>query len=81
MANVLVTGSSTGIGQATAVSLARAGPRVFATMRNPDASGALLDLAAEHAAGIEVHKLDVTTTSPWRPASARSSPTTPSTRS
>lgn len=59
MSNVVVTGSSTGIGQATAVSLARAGHVVFATMRNPDASGPLLELAGEHASNVHVRALDV----------------------
>jgi NAD(P)-dependent dehydrogenase (short-subunit alcohol dehydrogenase family) len=59
MSNVVVTGSSTGIGQATAVSLARAGHSVFATMRNPDASGPLLELASEHAGNLQVRALDV----------------------
>ena len=36
MAIAVVTGSSTGIGQATAITLARAGYTVYATMRNPN---------------------------------------------
>ena len=59
MANVVITGTSTGIGQATAVSLARAGHTVYATMRNPDASGPLLELAADHASNLRVRALDV----------------------
>jgi len=59
MANVVITGSSTGIGQAAAVSLARAGNTVYATMRNPDASGALLELAGDGAEHLRVRKLDV----------------------
>lgn len=59
MSNVIVTGSSTGIGQATVLSLAHAGHTVFATMRNPDAGGALLELADEDASRIHVRALDV----------------------
>jgi len=44
MAVVLITGSSTGIGLATAAALARAGHDVFASMRNPDRSTELRDL-------------------------------------
>jgi NAD(P)-dependent dehydrogenase (short-subunit alcohol dehydrogenase family) len=35
MASVLITGTSTGIGLETALTLGRAGHNVFATMRNP----------------------------------------------
>jgi NAD(P)-dependent dehydrogenase (short-subunit alcohol dehydrogenase family) len=59
MATVVVTGTSTGIGQATALSLARAGHTVYATMRNPGAAGPLRELAGEHVANLRVHALDV----------------------
>ena len=53
MATALVTGTSTGIGLATAVTLARAGHFVFATMRNPDGGGELSEI-------IETEDLPVT---------------------
>jgi NAD(P)-dependent dehydrogenase (short-subunit alcohol dehydrogenase family) len=44
---VFVTGSSTGIGEATALHFARCGDTVYATMRTPDSSGDALRSAAE----------------------------------
>jgi NAD(P)-dependent dehydrogenase (short-subunit alcohol dehydrogenase family) len=59
MATVLITGTSSGIGMATAVELARAGHRVIATMRNPDASADLARAAASEDLLLEVLTLDV----------------------
>ncbi|WP_437578227.1 SDR family oxidoreductase [Sorangium sp. So ce887] len=56
---VLVTGSSSGIGLATAVACAAAGHRVIATMRRPEKAGALLAAAAARGASLEVEPLDV----------------------
>jgi NAD(P)-dependent dehydrogenase (short-subunit alcohol dehydrogenase family) len=47
MAIAVVTGTSTGIGLATAVTLARAGHTVYATMRNPQTGGEELRAIAE----------------------------------
>lgn len=57
---VLITGTSSGIGLATAVTAARAGCTVVATMRDPGRDGALRE-AAEHAGvTLDVRRLDVT---------------------
>ena len=48
MRSVLITGTSTGIGQATAVTLAARGWHVFATMRNLEKRG-LLEQALKEA--------------------------------
>ncbi|MGH9598218.1 MAG: SDR family oxidoreductase [Terracidiphilus sp.] len=60
MAIAVVTGSSTGIGQATAVTLARAGHTVYATMRNPETGGdELRTLAAQESLPLRLAALDV----------------------
>jgi NAD(P)-dependent dehydrogenase (short-subunit alcohol dehydrogenase family) len=60
MSIALVTGSSTGIGLATAVTLARAGHKVFATMRNPAIGGEEIKrIAGAENLPIEVLPLDV----------------------
>ncbi|WP_437297750.1 SDR family NAD(P)-dependent oxidoreductase [Sorangium sp. So ce426] len=56
---VLVTGSSSGIGLATAVACAAAGHRVIATMRRPEKAGALLAAAGARGVTIEIEQLDV----------------------
>ena len=59
MATTLITGTSTGIGHAAAVELARAGHEVVATMRDPDRSPQLRELAASEDLPITVLVLDV----------------------
>jgi NAD(P)-dependent dehydrogenase (short-subunit alcohol dehydrogenase family) len=59
MANVLITGSSSGIGLATALELGRAGYTVFATMRNPARSPQLGEIARRENLPIEIRALDV----------------------
>ncbi|MET0151592.1 MAG: SDR family oxidoreductase [Candidatus Binatia bacterium] len=56
----VVTGTSTGIGFATSLHLARNGYRVFAGMRNLGKAGPLRDAAAEANLPLEVIDLDVT---------------------
>ena len=60
MTTALITGTSSGIGLATTLCLARAGQRVYATMRNLDKSTALREAAAAEALPIEILRLDVT---------------------
>jgi NAD(P)-dependent dehydrogenase (short-subunit alcohol dehydrogenase family) len=61
MTVTLVTGSSTGIGYATALHLARKGHHVFASMRDPSGPGAkLADLAEDEGLKLELLRLDVT---------------------
>jgi NAD(P)-dependent dehydrogenase (short-subunit alcohol dehydrogenase family) len=56
----VVTGTSSGIGLATSLELARKGHRVFAGMRNPAKAGPLREAAAKEDLPVEVIELDVT---------------------
>ncbi len=56
----VVTGSSSGIGYATALQLARSGYFTFATMRNPKKGGDLIRAAKNEELPILVEQLDVT---------------------
>ena len=59
MANVVITGTSTGIGYETALRFGRSRNRVFATMRNLAKAGPLRDAAAAESLDIRVVQLDV----------------------
>ena len=59
MATALVTGTSSGIGLATAVALARAGHTVAATMRNLDGGAEIRRTAEEEKLPIHLAALDV----------------------
>src|SRR5262245_62108389 len=58
----VVTGTSSGIGLATSLELARNGYRVFAGLRNPAKAGPVRDAAAKEGLPVEVIPLDVTST-------------------
>ena len=60
MAVILVTGSSTGIGQETALHLARNGHQVFAGLRSPDTATELKGKIADQALSVEIVQLDIT---------------------
>jgi NAD(P)-dependent dehydrogenase (short-subunit alcohol dehydrogenase family) len=59
MANVLITGTSSGIGLATALELGRAGHQVYATMRNPARAPELGERVAQEKLPISVLRMDV----------------------
>jgi NAD(P)-dependent dehydrogenase (short-subunit alcohol dehydrogenase family) len=59
MATALVTGTSSGIGLATAIALARAGHTVAATMRNLEGGAEIRKIAAEEKLPIHLSALDV----------------------
>ena len=59
MANVLITGTSSGIGLATALELGRAGHKVYATMRNPARAPQLGEQAASEGLPVSILTMDV----------------------
>ena len=60
MAQILITGSNRGFGKLAALSLARKGHQVVATMRNLSKGQDLLDLAEKEQLSLEIKQLDVT---------------------
>ena len=71
MATVLVTGSSKGIGFATALAFARAGHKVAAGMRNPARAPELAKIANHEKLPITVYAMDVDTDASVRDAVVR----------
>jgi NAD(P)-dependent dehydrogenase (short-subunit alcohol dehydrogenase family) len=59
MASVLITGTSTGIGLATALTIGRAGHNVYATMRNSSRAPTLGERAAQEGLPIKISVMDV----------------------
>ena len=59
MSNVLITGTSSGIGMETAIVLGRAGHTVYATMRSPERGAALQKLVEKEQLPISIVKMDV----------------------
>ena len=59
MAITLITGTSSGIGLATTVTLARAGHTIIATMRDPDIADELARLTAAEQLPVQMLALDV----------------------
>jgi NAD(P)-dependent dehydrogenase (short-subunit alcohol dehydrogenase family) len=59
MSNILITGTSKGIGLTTALAFARKGHIVAATMRNPGAASVLSNIVEREKPGIKMYKMDV----------------------
>ena len=59
MKSSLITGTSKGIGFETALSFARAGYKVFATMRNLEAAASLKQRITDESLPILIYKMDV----------------------
>jgi NAD(P)-dependent dehydrogenase (short-subunit alcohol dehydrogenase family) len=59
MQNILITGCSSGIGLSTALTLARAGHTVYATMRTPSKGVELAQIALAEKLAIHISALDV----------------------
>jgi len=57
--SVLITGSNTGFGKLAAISLARTGKKVIATMRDPNKGDDVRRVAKEEELSIEIRQLDV----------------------
>ena len=72
MAIALVTGTSSGIGLATAVTLARGGHTVIATKRNPESAGELQKIVTAEKLPVTVAALNVDDDASARLRSARS---------
>jgi NAD(P)-dependent dehydrogenase (short-subunit alcohol dehydrogenase family) len=60
MSTILVTGASTGIGQETALHMARKGHRVFAGVRTPDSAVELREKTTSENLPLEIIQLDIT---------------------
>ncbi len=59
MKSVIITGTNKGIGLDTALAFARAGYKVFATMRNPESADALKQKIKEESLSIAISVMDV----------------------
>ena len=59
MKSVIITGANRGIGYDTALAFARAGYKVFATMRNPETATALKQKVKEESLTVIISKMDV----------------------
>ncbi len=59
MKSVIITGTNKGIGLETALAFARAGYKVFATMRNPDNATSLKQIIEEESLSINIASMDV----------------------
>ena len=59
MSVILVTGSSTGIGQETALHMARKGHQVYAGVRSPETADELRDKIAAESLPVNIVKLDL----------------------
>jgi NAD(P)-dependent dehydrogenase (short-subunit alcohol dehydrogenase family) len=71
MASVLITGTSSGIGRATALAFGRAGHRVHATMRDPGRGGELRKIVEQEQLPVSISALDVDSDSSVRDAISR----------
>ena len=63
--SILITGSNTGFGKLAAISLARTGKKVIATMRDPNKGDDVRRVAKEEELPIEIRQLDVCAIQTW----------------